>query len=139
MFLRFITRKKDGKEHRYYSVVENVRLSGRRSPFQKTLLYLGELSAAQEAAWTKAIAVFDDATGHMKSLRLFPDDRAIPSDLAGTSVSIRMSDYRLCRPRQYGACWLACELWRELELDAFWSRRLPPSREGTDRVKLLTI
>ena len=39
MFLRFITRKKDGKEHRYYSVVENVRLPGRRSPFQKTLLY----------------------------------------------------------------------------------------------------
>jgi len=72
-------------------------------------------------------------------LSLFPDDRAIPSDLAGTAVSIRMSDYRLCRPRQYGACWLACELWRELELDAFWSQRLPPSREGTDWVKLLTI
>jgi len=139
MFLRFITRKKDGKEHRYYSVVENVRLPGRRSPFQKTLLYLGELSDAQEAAWTKASAVFDDATGQVKSLSLFPDDRAIPSDLAGTAVSIRMSDYRLCRPRQYGACWLACELWRELELDAFWSQRLPPSREGTDWVKLLTI
>jgi transposase len=139
MFLRFITRKKDGKEHRYYSVVENVRLAGRRSPFQKTLLYLGELNDAQQAAWTKAIAVFDDATGQLQNLSLFPDDRAIPAELAGTAVSLRMRDYRLCRPRQYGACWLACELWRELELDAFWSRRLPPSREGTDWVKLLTV
>ncbi len=139
MFLRFTTRKKDGKEHRYYSVVENVRLPGRRSPFQKTLLYLGELSDAQHAAWIKAIAVFDDATGQLQNLSLFADDHAIPADLAKTSVSIRMSDYRLCRPRQYGACWLACELWRELELDTFWGHRLPPSREGTDWGKLLTV
>ena len=139
MFLRFITRKKDGKAHRYYSVVENVRLPGRRSPFQKTLLYLGELSDAQEAAWTKAIGVFDDATGQLKNLSLFPADRAIPADLGGPSVALRMSGYRLCRPRQYGACWLACELWRELALDTFWSQRLPPSREGTDWVKLLTV
>ena len=105
MFLRFIPRKKDGKEHRDYSVVKNVRLPGRRSPCQKTLLYLGELSDAQEAAWTKAIGVFDDATGPLKSLSLFPDDRAIPADLAGTSVSLHLSGYWLCRPRQYGACW----------------------------------
>lgn len=139
MFLRFITRKKDGKEHRYYSVVENVRLPGRRSPFQKTLLYLGELSDAQYAAWIKAVAVFDASTGQLQNLNLFPDDRPRPTDLAGTSLSIRMSDYRLRRPRQYGACWLACELWRELELDTFWSQHLPPSREGTDWVKLLTV
>ena len=84
MFLRFITRKKDGKEHRYYSVVENVRLPGRRSPFQKTLLYLGELSDAQAAAWTKAIGVFDDATGQLKNLSLFPDDRTMLYDLTST-------------------------------------------------------
>jgi transposase len=139
MFLRFTTRKKDGKEHRYYSIVENVRASGRRSPFQKTLLYLGELSDAQHAAWIKAIIVFDGASGRSQNLNLFPDDRPVPSDLSNTSVSIRMSDYRLCRPRQFGACWMACELWRELELDAFWSQHLPPSREGTDWMKLLTV
>lgn len=139
MFLRFITRKKDGKEHRYYSVVENIPLPDRRSPFQKTLLYLGELSDAQHAAWTRAITVFDDSTGQLQNLSLFPDDRPIPSDQAGTSVSLRMGDYRLCRPRQYGACWMSCELWRELELDTFWTRHLPPSREGTDWGKLLTV
>jgi len=139
MFLRFNTRQKDGKEHRYYSVVENVRQPGRRTPFQKTLLYLGELSDAQQAAWLKAVTVFDDATGQLQNLHLLPDDRARPPELAGTTVALRLNDYRLCRPRQYGACWLACELWRELALDTFWAQHLPPSREGTDWVKLLTV
>jgi transposase len=139
MFLRFITRKKDGKEHRYYSVVENVRHLGRRTPSQKTLLYLGELSDAQQTAWSKAICVFDDATGRLQNLNLFADDHPVPSGPAIPSVSVRMSGYRLCRPRQYGACWLACELWRELELDTFWKQLLPPSREGTDWAKLLTV
>ena len=114
-------------------------MPGRRSPFQKTLLYLGELSDAQQAAWAKAVAVFDDSTGQLENLNLFAEGRPIPQDLAQTSVCVRMSDYRLCRPRQYGACWLACELWRELELDTFWTQRLAPSREGTDWVKLLTV
>jgi hypothetical protein len=46
MFLRSTKRKKDGKEHHYFSVVENIRLAGRRAPFQKTLLYLGEINDA---------------------------------------------------------------------------------------------
>jgi transposase len=139
MFLRFTTRKKDGKEHRYFSVVENTRMPGRKAPFQKTLLYLGELSDAQHAAWIKAIAVFDGQSGQSRNLNLFPDDRPVPGGLAEDSVSIRMRDYCLRRPRQYGACWLACELWRELQLDAFWKDKLAPSREGTDWAKLLTV
>jgi len=35
-------------------------------------------------------------------------------------------------PRQWGACWLACDLWSQLQLDQFWEERLPPSREGTE-------
>jgi transposase len=42
-----------------------------------------------------------------------------------------MSRLELLRPRQWGACWLALELWRQLDLDAFWADRRPPSREGT--------
>ena len=99
---RFITRKKDGKEHRYYSVVENVRLPGHRSPFQKTLLYLGKQSDAQLAAWTKSATVIDDATGQLQNLSLFADDHFIPDDLATTALSRRIADYRLCRPRQNG-------------------------------------
>src|SRR5258708_26322733 len=54
-------------------------------------------------------------------------------------VRLRLNELRLCRPRQWGGCWLALSLWRELELDRFWGGRLPPSRKGTrwDRVLLL--
>ena len=139
MFLRSTKRTKDGKEHRYFSVVENVRVPGRRSPFQKTLLYLGEINDTQQVAWTKAIQVFDLAADQTQNLSLFPADRSVPSALAGVSLSVCLTDYQLQRPRQYGACWLACELWRELQLDTFWAQRLKPSREGTDWAKLLTV
>ena len=99
---RFITRKKDGKEHRYYSVVENVRLPGHRSPFQKTLLYLGKQSDAQRAAWTKSATVIDGATGQLQNLSPFADNHFIPDDLATTALSKHIADYRLCRPRQNG-------------------------------------
>jgi hypothetical protein len=46
---------------------------------------------------------------------------------------------RLCRPRQWGACWLAGQLWRELELDRFWAARLPPSRKGTHWDQVLQV
>ncbi|MCX6887743.1 MAG: IS1634 family transposase, partial [Verrucomicrobia bacterium] len=133
------TQKKDGREHRYYSVVENVRVPERSSPFQKTLLYLGELSEAQQAEWNSAVKVFDTPPPANPSLNLFPGDPAAVVAPASTpSMSLRLDSYRLLRPRQYGACWMACELWRELELDKFWNRHLPPSRQGTDWVKVLT-
>ena len=140
MFLRSTTRKKDGKEHRYYSVVESVRVCGRSTPYQKTLLYLGELSNTQMAEWTTAVNVFDDTIPPTPSLNLFPEERVVVAAPAiASSVSLRLDSYRLLRPRQYGACWLACELWRELELDTFWNKHIPASRQGTDWVKVLTV
>jgi transposase len=140
MFLRSTTRKKDGKEHRYYSVVENVRVSGRSNPYQKTLLYLGELSTIQQAQWTQAVNVFEQPSAPAPSLNLFPGESVVPPTAAmPPSVSLRLDSYRLLRPRQYGACWLACELWRELDLDTFWNKHIPASRQGTDWVKVLTV
>jgi transposase len=139
MFLRSTKRKKDGKEHRYFSVVENVRAFGHRYPFQKTLLYLGEINDAQQSAWIKAIRVLDEDSGQSQNLNLFPDDHPLPKALVDSSVLVRLADYQLKNPRQYGACWLACELWRELQLDSFWSQRLKPSREGTDWAKSLAV
>jgi hypothetical protein len=46
-------------------------------------------------------------------------------------VRLRLSALRLCRPRQWGACWLALSVWAMLQLDRFWADRLPPSRKGT--------
>jgi len=108
MFLRATKRKKDGKEHRYWSVVENVRHpSG--SVHQKTLLYLGELNDSQQAAWTKALDVFNADSGQTETRSLFPSDCTPPSTDV-PALSLRLHDYQLGRPRQYGACWLACDL-----------------------------
>ena len=137
MFLRATQRKKDGKVHRYWSVVENIRQPcGRVHP--KTLLYLGELNDSQHAAWSKALEVFDADSGLTETRSLFPSDRT-PPITGAPALSLRLDDYHLSRPRQFGACWLACDLWRQLELDSFWAGKLPPSREGTDGTRLLQV
>jgi hypothetical protein len=124
MFLRATTRKKDGKEHRYWSVVENRRVA-RGRVVQRHVLYLGEINSSQEPAWRKSIEVLDEQTDAPRTLALFPEDRC-EGLLPGESiVRLRLSGLRLCRPRQWGACWLALMLWRALELDVFWAQRLP--------------
>jgi Transposase DDE domain len=138
MFLRQTRRTKDGKTHSYWSVVENQRLDGGRV-VQRPVLYLGEINSSQAAVWRKAIEVLDEDAGRPQTLALFPEDRcdAIASD--ASIVQLRLSEMRLCRPRQWGACWLAGQLWRELQLDRFWSDRLPPSRKGTQWDQVLQV
>jgi hypothetical protein len=55
----------------------------------------------------------------------------------GEVVQVRLGDLQLHRPRQWGGCWLACQLWDQLDLDAFWSKRLPASRKGTRWLNVL--
>jgi hypothetical protein len=137
MFLRAKIRKKDGKEHRYFSVVENHRVRGGRV-VQRHVLYLGEINSSQELAWRKSIEVLDERSEAPRSLALFPED--CEGLLADESVvRLRMSQMRLVRPRQWGGCWLALQLWRELELDEFWAQRLLPSRKGTRWSEVLLI
>ncbi|MGB8015883.1 MAG: IS1634 family transposase [Pseudolabrys sp.] len=130
MFLRKTPRKKDGKTHDYWSVVENKRVAGGRV-VQRHVLYLGEINSSQAAVWRKAIEVLDDDAGHPRTMALFPEDRCTGLAPARSIVQLRLSDMRLCRPRQWGACWLAGQLWQALQLDRFWADRLPPSRKGT--------
>jgi Transposase DDE domain len=138
MFLRKTPRKKDGKTHNYWSVVENKRVAGGRV-VQRHVLYLGEINSSQAAVWRKAIEVLDDDAGHPRTLALFPEDRCAGVAPDTSVVQLRLSDMRLCRPRQWGACWLAGQLWRELELDRFWAERLPPSRKGTQWDQVLQV
>ena len=140
MFLRCSTRKKDGKEHRYFSIVENKRVADGRV-VQRHVLYLGEINSSQELAWRKSIEVFEDGRARPNTLSLFPADRykaLIPDE---SVVRVRLSELRLCHPRQWGACWLVVKLWRELELDRFWGECLSPSRKGTrwDQVLLVLV
>ena len=128
MFVRAKRRFKDGKEHRYWSVVENRRRRDGRV-VQRQVLYLGEINDSQRAAWCRSIEVLRDASGPTQ-MALFPADREAP-DLACEVVRVNVGDVRLHRPRQWGACWLALTLWDRLELDRFWGPRLPASRQGT--------
>src|SRR3979411_836353 len=128
MFLRRNQRRKNGKTHSYWNVVENKRLDDGRV-VQRHVLYLGEINSSQAAAWRKAIEVLDEDAGRARTLALFPEDRGEVAVGDASVVQLRLSEMRLHRPRQWGACWLAGQLWQELQLDRFWADRLPPSRK----------
>ena len=130
MFLRQKIRKKDGKEHRSFSVVENKRVAGGRV-VQRHVLYLGEINDTQELAWRKSIEVFEEGAPRPRTLSLFPEDRCEGLLPDASIVRLKLSQVRLCRPRQWGGCWLSLTLWRQLQLDRFWAERLPASRKGT--------
>ena len=130
MFLRCTTRKKNGKLHRYWSVVENKRCAGDKI-VQRHVLYLGEINERQEVVWQDAAAAFPEDEPPPRPAALFPAERALEAEAALQSVRVKLSEMALRRPRQYGACWLACHLYQELGLDRFWAERLPPSRKGT--------
>ena len=138
MFLRRVERKKDGKVHNYWSIVENKRVAGGRM-VQRHVLYLGEINSSQAAAWRKAIEVFDEDTGRPRTMALFAEDGCEVVGAGSATVQLRLSELRLCRPRQWGACWLAGQLWRELQLDRFWADRLPPSRKNTRWDEILQV
>jgi transposase len=137
MFLRSTNRKKDGKSHRYFSVVENRRLPGNRT-VQRTVLYLGEINDQQQAEWRKTLDVFDEQEQRYATMSLFPDDREIPAE-AVDSLQVRLSGLELRRPRIFGNCWLACELWQQLGLDEFFQQRLPEGREAVSWEKVLRL
>ncbi len=118
MFLRSTMRKKDGKNHRYFSVVENRRLSS-GTVTQRTVLYLGEINDTQEAAWLKTLEMFDKEEQKRRELSLFPDDRVIPEEAVDT-LQVKLSGMQLRRPRVFGNCWMACQIWNELGLEEFW-------------------
>src|ERR1700747_3054460 len=130
MYLRANRRFKDGKEHRYWSIVESKRCTGGRT-VQRQVLYLGEINDDQQQTGCLVIKVFDEGTQRQRQLALFPADRPLPDHAEGHGVQVRLGAMELHRPRQWGACWLACQLYEQLELDRFWAARLPDSREGT--------
>ena len=140
MFLRATTRKKDGKEHRYFSIVENKRVSGGRVQ-QRHVLYLGEINTSQESAWRRSIEVLEEGAKKPRALSLFPEDQCEGVAPDESIVRLKLSQLRLERPRQWGGCWLAWWLWRELKLAEFWGERLLESRKGTrwDQVLLVLV
>ena len=138
MFLRCSHRRKNGKDHRYWSIVENRRVADGRVA-QRHVLYLGEINDTQERAWTRSVDVFADGEPKLQTVALFPEDRVAVAVDEASIVRLRLSELSVHRPRQWGACWLALHLWKELRLDQFWMQRLPPSRKGTRWDQVLVV
>lgn len=128
-FLHCHHRFKNGKDHCYWSIAEKVRTQ--RGWVQRHLLYLGEINDSQKAAWTKVTEVFDPVGQQTRELALYPADREVPEHAVQYGVQVRLAEFSLRRPRQWGACWVGCRIWDQLRLDEFWRERLPDSREGT--------
>src|SRR5437762_13560173 len=103
MFLRSTKRKKDGKVHRYFSVVENRRL-GTGGTAQRTVLYLGEINVKQEEAWRKSLTVFDQDRAEYTTMSLFLHDHAVPAGVSNGS-QVRVAEVELRRLGVYGHCW----------------------------------
>ena len=137
VFLRSTNRKKDGKDHRYFSVVENQRVAGGKT-IQRTVLYLGEINDQQQIAWRKTLEVFDEQGQRYRNLSLFPEDRPLPED-AVDSIQVRLSGLQLRRARPFGNCWLASELWDQLGLGEFWRTRMGEGREALSWEKVLRL
>jgi transposase len=138
MYLRCHLRRKDGKEHRYWSIEEKHRCADGRA-VDRRVLYLGELNDSQQASWLRCIDAIEEGSQRQLRLALFPADRAIPAHAVDVGVQVRLSEFRLERPRQWGACWIVVQLWAALELDRFWRERLRPSREGTSWAHVLLV
>lgn len=137
MFLKCRLRRKDGKTHRSWSIVESRRYAGNKVA-HRHVLYLGEINDSQRAAWERTIAVVDERDGDARQLALFPADRTPPSGEV-ERLQVRLSELRLDHPRQWGGCWLGDLLWQQLGLNRFFGERLTPSREGTDWEKVVRI
>jgi hypothetical protein len=113
-------------------VVENRRCSDGRV-VQRQVLYLGEINASQREAWRKTIGLQD--AGTRRQVALFPAGSMPVDDV--DAIGVRLSELSLRRPRQWGACWLALQLWQQLELDSFWRPRLARAQGNTPWLKVL--
>jgi transposase len=138
MFLKCSARRKNGKEHRSWSIVESRRLGDGRC-VQRHVLYLGEINDSQRTAWQKSIKVLEHGGKAPVQMAIFPEDRAPRGGGSEPVIHVKLNELELHRPRQWGGCWLALELWRQLGLDTFWRENLSASREGTRWDLVLTV
>jgi hypothetical protein len=135
LFLRAHERRKDGKVHTYWSLVENRRCADGRV-VQRHVLYLGALTGAQELSWEKTARQFDAVPELGQALPGLATERELQAKEAAT-IAVYLNHFRIERPRQWGACWVALTIWNVLKLSEFWRSRLPPSREGTRWLNVL--
>ena len=96
MYLRCNRRIKDGKEHRYWNIVESKRCGGGKV-VQRQVLYLGEINDSQKQAWCRVIEAFDEQSQQRTQLALFPAEKELPEHAEGYGVQVRLEATELQR------------------------------------------
>jgi hypothetical protein len=137
MFLRCKVRRKNGKQQRYWSVVESTRVAGGR--WCSGTCCIWARSTTRRNWRGGSIEVLEEHAAQPRTLSLFPEDRCAGALADASIVHVKLSQLQLRWPRQWGACWLALTLWRELQLDQFSSKRLGSSRKGTHWDQVLFV
>ena len=138
MYLKCHSRLKDGKEHHYYSIAEKVPCAGGRR-VERPMLYLGEINDSQKEAWLQCTETFDLQAQRQTKLALFAAPQPLPAHAVDLGVQVRLAEFSIHRPRQWGGCWVFLRLWQQLKLDEFWRQRLPESREQTAWYQILVV
>ena len=128
MYLRHTTRKKDGKVHRYWSLVRSVRV-GRRV-IQQSVAHLGELD---ERGRVEARALAQHLIGAPERAQLFDDGSG------HLTVPVRLKGIRIERSRQFGDVYLALALWRGIGLEELCARLLPVGQERIAWAKMAAV
>ena len=115
MYVRRCYRRKDGKRHAYWALVESYRTA--RGPRQRVVAWLGGMDE-QGRLGVKRCA--ERQTAHQPGLFEAAEPEWVEVDLKGVRVE---------RSRKFGGPWLGLELLRRLELDQWLEQRLPGGRE----------
>ena len=120
MFIRPCYRRKNGKRHAYWALVESYRSD--RGPRQRTVAYLGQLNEDGRVG-VKRAAKGGEASGE-EQLQLWEDDSPPPE-----WVEVDTANLRVENQRAFGGPWLALEIIRRLQLDEFLKRTIPEGKE----------
>ncbi len=137
MFLKRRTRRKDGKQHHYYSVCESLRVHGGRT-VQRQLFHLGELSSAQLDSWERTIETLHE-DGSRRQLRFVTDADQDNARTGEDVVEVKLGTMTLRHPRRWGDCWAGCKLWEELGLRGFWEERLGEDEGAVPWAKVIEL
>jgi transposase len=137
MFLRRFQRRKNGKPHTYWALVESYRTA--KGSRQRVVSYLGELATGEQDGWARLGSHLDGAaTPRRPQLTLFdPPRRDEPRD--DEPLLVKLSSIRLERTRDFGDVWLGWGLWRMLGLDALLEKRIEPGREEVSWATMAAI
>lgn len=135
MFLRKLQRRKNGKNHVYWALVESYRTP--RGPRNRVVAYLGELKPHERKGWARLASTLGGKSPAMAQKTLFAEEPV--GEPVPENVTVDVRGVRVEGTTDFGDVWLALTLWRALEFDALFKDLLPKGREDVDWAQMVAI